>query len=165
MNKRLLAACALLLLATSVAAAELLPFGKGEMARQLKERQGRPFVLTLWSIDCPHCKDTLRQLAALAKIHPRLDLVVVSTDNLGEQKTIRAMLGATGLAARTTWVFGDDAPERLRFEIDRRWGGEMPRTYLFDGDHQATAYSGAVDAGVLRQWAGRHFGAERHAAR
>lgn len=165
MKKFLLAACALLLLAAGANAAELRPFGAGEMARVLAQRQGRPFVLTLWSIDCTHCKGTLRQLAALAQTHPRLDLVVVSTDSFGEQKTIAAMLGATGLAARDTWVFGDEAPERLRFEVDRRWGGEMPRTYLFEGDHRVSAFSGPVDAAALKQWVARNFGAERHATR
>lgn len=145
----------LLLLVGAVAqAAELRPFAKGDMARLLAERQGRPFVLTLWSVDCPHCKGTLRQLAALAKAHPRLDLVVVNTDSADEGKTIAAMLKGVGLGARDTWVF-TGVPERLRYEIDRRWGGEMPRTYLFEPDHQFAAFSGPLEPAALDQWLAR----------
>lgn len=158
MKRIVCAAFAALLLNGWAGAADLRPFGRGEMVRLLAERQGRPFALTLWSIDCPHCKGTLRQLAALAQAQPQLDLVVVNTDNLGEKKTIAAMLDATGLAQRDTWVFGDEAPERLRFEIDRRWGGEMPRTYLFDGDHKVVAFSGPVAAEALQQWLARNPG-------
>lgn len=159
--RRWLAVCALLLASAAAVAADLKPFGRGEMARLLAERPARPFALALWSIDCPHCKGTLRQLAALAKANPRFDLVVVNTDNIGERKTIAAMLDACGLAERDTWVFGDEAPERLRYEIDRRWGGEMPRTYLFDGDHKATAFSGPVAEEALRQWLARNGAAVR----
>ncbi|MGE5466122.1 MAG: TlpA family protein disulfide reductase [Ignavibacteria bacterium] len=151
MKFRHLFAAALLLASVSLHAAELRLFGKGEMARVLAERQGRPFILTLWSTDCPHCKGTLRQLATLAKANPRLDLVVVSTDSADERATIAAMLAGVGLGDRDTWVFSG-SPERMRYEIDRRWGGEMPRTYLYDRDHHAEAFSGPVEDAALRQW-------------
>ncbi len=149
--KRLLLLLGWLLLA-SAQAAELRPFDRGEMARLLATHEGHPFALVLWSIDCPHCKNTLRQFSALARTNPGIDLVVVNTDNLGERKTIATMLAATGLAKADTWVFGDEAPERLRFEIDRRWGGELPRTYLFDRDHHARAFSGPVEEDALKRW-------------
>lgn len=153
MKKLLLA---LLMLCGLAEAAELQPFGRGEMARLLAAREGRAFVLTLWSVDCPHCGTTLRQLAALAKSEPRLDLVVVNTDGVGaDAGAIAAKLAAVGLGKRASWVF-DDAPERLRFEIDRRWGGEMPRTYLFERDHKVAAYSGRIDGKVLKQWLARN---------
>ena len=160
MKRQLLAACALLLIHAAVGAAELRSFGRGEMARILDARQGRAFVLTLWSTECAHCKDTLRQLSALAQGRAGIDLVVVNTDNVGAKQTIATMLAATGLSERDTWVFGDEAPERLRFEIDRRWGGEMPRTYLFDRDHKTSAYSGPLGAAVLQDWLARNAAGE-----
>jgi thiol-disulfide isomerase/thioredoxin len=144
--------------------AELRPFGKGDMARLLAEREGRPFILTLWGTDCPHCKGTLRQFAGLTKAHPDLDLVVVSTDSPDDGKTIAGMLKTVGLGERDTWVFAG-APERLRYEIDRRWGGEMPRTYLFERDHQFAAFSGSVDATALKQWLARNAGKTRGGTR
>lgn len=154
--RRMLLILATLLLTQAAEAAELHPLGRGDVARLLAERQGRPVAVTLWSIDCPHCKGTLRQLAALAKANPRVDLLVISTDNLGERKTIGAMLAAAGLGERDTWVFGDEAPERLRFEVDRRWGGEMPRTYLHDVDRKVTAFSGTVGDDALADWLARN---------
>lgn len=154
MKRGLLSFVALLLLNAHAVAAELRPFVRGDMARLLAERDGRPFVMTLWSVDCPHCKGTLRQLSVLAR--KGVDVVVVNTDNIGERNTIAAMLAATGMGRLDTWVFGDEAPERLRFEIDRRWGGEMPRTYLFDADHKTTAVSGTLSAQLLKQWQTRN---------
>lgn len=154
--RRLLVLAALLLAQAAAAAADLRPLGRGDIARLLAERQGRPVAVAFWSVDCPHCKGTLRQLSAVAKANPRLDLLVISTDNLGERKTIAAMLAATGLGELDTWVFGDEAPERLRYEIDRRWGGEMPRTYLYDVDRKVTAFSGTVGDDALADWLARN---------
>lgn len=154
--KRWLAFAAFILAQAGATAAELHPLGRGDVARLLADRPGRPVVLTLWSIDCPHCKSTLRQLAALSKANPHFDLLVVSTDNPGERKKIAAMLAANGLGGRDTWVFGDEAPERLRYEIDRRWGGEMPRTYLYDADRKVTAISGTVGEEALADWLARN---------
>jgi thiol-disulfide isomerase/thioredoxin len=155
---RVLSACLLLLASICVQAAELRPFGRGDMARLLAEHQGRPFILTLWSTDCPHCKGTLHQLALWAKLHPAVDLVVVNTDGPYGSALIRTMLKAVGLGERDTWVFADASAERMRYEIDRRWGGEMPRTYLFDGNHQSAAFSGPIDPLALQQWAAPNSG-------
>jgi thiol-disulfide isomerase/thioredoxin len=152
---RLVVASLLLLASAWLQAAELRPFGKGEMARLLAEREGRPFILTLWSTDCPHCKTTLRELAGWAKRHPKLDLIVVNTDGADGSPLIASMLNGVGLGRRDTWTFAE-APERMRYEIDRRWGGELPRSYLFDGDHRFAAFSGPIEATALRQWAARN---------
>ena len=40
----------------------------------------------------------------------------------------RAMLEKAGLGTAENWLFGDGFVERLRFEIDPAWQGEIPRT-------------------------------------
>ncbi len=44
------------------------------------------------------------------------------------------------------WVFNEDNSEKLRFEIDPSWYGELPRTYFFNAAHQRTAISGVIPA-------------------
>lgn len=156
MKRMLLAFAVFGLLHGLAVAAQLQPLGRGDMARLLAERQGRPLALALWSVDCTHCKVTLRQLAKLAQTTPGFELLVVSTDAGGEQKALRAALAAVGLGGRNTWVFGDEAPERLRYEVDPRWGGELPRTYLYDGDGKVSAHSGPLAERTLADWLARN---------
>lgn len=152
MKKALLALALAFSLCQPAAAGELRPFAKGEMQRILEARQGRPFALLLWSIDCPYCKVIMERFNALAREKSGLDLVVVSTDGIGERQAILTVLEAHGLGQRATWAFAGEAPERLRYEIDRRWGGELPRTYLFDARHQFTAFSGPLPETAVQQW-------------
>jgi thiol-disulfide isomerase/thioredoxin len=147
---------AALFIAGHAIAGELRVFGSGSLGRLLAERESRPVAITFWSIDCPHCKGTLKQLSTLLKQYPDLDLLVVSTDSLDARSTIDSMLASTGFGARPTWVFGAEAPERLRYEIDRRWGGEMPRTYLYDSDRKVVAFSGKVPDAAIAEWLARN---------
>lgn len=161
MNKaRPLVATILLLASAWLHAAELRPFASGDMARLVAEHRGRPFIVTFWSTDCPHCKTTLRQLSAWAERHRNVDLAVVNTDGPEAAQSIGPMLSRVGLGARATWVFAD-TPERLRYEIDRRWGGELPRSYLFDGEAGREAFSGPVAADALQRLAAGGHGGPR----
>ncbi len=154
--KRLLTMLALLFFAAASHAAELKPLEQGGFEKIKAERQGKPFILTLWGIHCPYCMEGLRHLSALKKNLPKTDLVVISTDTLEVKKSIASMLADAGLDQHDSWVFGEAAPERLRYEIDRKWRGELPRTYLFDADHRVRAVSGTLAKRDLDDWAVRN---------
>ena len=42
------------------------------------------------------------------------------------------------------WVFADANSQKLRFEIDPSWYGELPRTYFFDSAHNRNGNSGLL---------------------
>ena len=56
-----------------------------------------------------------------------------------------------GLGER--WIFASDDPDRLYFSVDRKWHGELPRTYFYDGAGGVRGMSGQVDAAWLANWA------------
>ena len=144
---------ALLALLAGVAAqaAELKPFTAGSMQQIRAAHAGRPFVLALWSLTCSHCQEELAQLGALQHRHPQLKVVLISTDTPEDAETLTATLARHGLARAEAWVYADGFTERLRFEIDPRWGGELPRTYFYDRAHTVTARSGALAPAELER--------------
>lgn len=145
----------LVLLATlagaAAQAAEIKPFVAGSMQQIRSAHAGRPFVLALWSLTCSHCQEELAQLGKLQRRHPELNVVLVSTDTPDEAAALAATLARHGLARAEAWVYADGFAERLRFEIDPRWGGELPRTYFFDRAHTVTARSGALAPAELER--------------
>lgn len=128
------------------------PFVTGSLARIAVERQGRPFILALWSLGCTHCPSELRTLAALKRRHPQLDVVLVSTDAPEDAARVAELAASFGLGSVEQWVFADPSPERLRYEIDRRWYGELPRTQFYDRQHKVEGVSGVVPAARFEQW-------------
>ncbi|HUX62574.1 TlpA family protein disulfide reductase [Sulfuricella sp.] len=160
MRQRLCLVLALLLVLIPPAAAqELKPFVAGSIKEITAARQGKPFILGMWSLTCTHCREELVLLSDLLKKHPDLDLILISTDTPEEGEAISATLRQSGLGGAEAWVFADPFAERLRFEIDPKWHGELPRTYLYDSSHKAQAFSGKLDALQMEQWVQAHFAA------
>jgi len=158
MRQRLCGSLALLLALTLPAAAqELKPFVAGSIKEITAARQGKPFILGMWSLTCAHCREEFALLSGLVKKHPDLDLVLIATDTPEESEAISATLRLSGLGGAEAWVFADPFAERLRFEIDPKWHGELPRTYLYDPSHKAQAFSGKPDALQMEQWLKKYF--------
>ena len=145
----------LLLLAWNVHA-ELRPFGPGSLQQIEAEQAGKPFILALWSATCTHCPGELKALGELVRRHPRLNIVLLATDTPDDAAQLASLARGYGLGQQAQWVFADPQPEKLRFEIDRRWYGELPRTYFFDSTHRRTGRSGVIPAEQLEHWANEH---------
>lgn len=138
--------------ASGAAADKPKPFVAGSMQEVVTSHAGQPFVFALWSLTCVHCKANLDMFNRLRARHPELSLVLVSTDTTDDAAAIDATLKRHGLANVPSWVFSDTIVERLRFEIDRRWRGELPRTYFYDAGHPVRAVSGKLEEAEIERW-------------
>lgn len=157
----LLLALAMLPFTSSPASAgqEIKPFVRGSYQKIVSARQGKPFILNFWSLTCGYCMAELEMLKKLAGKHPRLDLVLVSTDTPEEEQSVSATLAKFSLKQAEAWIFADSYTERLRFEVDRKWQGELPRTYFFSaGNNEAVAISGKVEQEEVERWIEKQYG-------
>jgi len=153
--KTLLLACILylaLLPAHAAVTPTLKPFVTGSAKEITAGRSGKPFILAFWSVSCVHCRAELAMLGKLCKQYPGLDVVLVSTDSAEESEAVSSVLRQYPLGKAESWVFADDFVERLHFEVDRQWRGELPRTYLYGPGASVTAFSGKLDAQQLERW-------------
>ena len=133
------------------------PFIPGSMNTVASAHAGKPFILAFWSLSCTYCKANLEQFGKLAAEYPQLPLVLVATDSAEEGAAIAAALDRYGLGNIQSWVFADTFVERLYFEIDRKWRGELPRTYFYDAGHRARAVSGKLDEVETANWVKREL--------
>ena len=136
----------------AIAAEAVRPFTQGSLGQVVAARQGKPFVLVLWSLDCQYCPTELKTLSELRRSHPNLDVVLVATDTISDAPQLALKAAAHGMGQAEQWVFADDMPERLRREIDTRWYGEVPRTYFYDRKHQRDVKTGLVSKQFFEQW-------------
>lgn len=145
---------ALLLCASSVVAAaqEAKHFVRGSYQEIVAARAGKPFIVSLWSLDCVHCRDDMALFRNMLKKYPGLDLVLIATDTPEQSPAISRTLQQYRLGRSASWVFADSYTERLRFEVDGQWYGELPRTYFFDAQGHATAISGKLDRAQTERW-------------
>lgn len=132
------------------------PFYASSMQNILAVRQGKPFILGLWSLSCTHCGEDLHLLSALSQKHPGLDLVLIATDTPEEASIAATTMARYPFKKMEHWIFADDFIEQLRYNIDRQWQGELPRTYFYDATHRARAISGKLDAIETERWIIEH---------
>jgi thiol-disulfide isomerase/thioredoxin len=137
----------------SAAADELHAFWRGSWAEIRKAHAGRPTVVHFWGVTCGPCRVEMPVWGRLLQERPDLDLVVINADLVpNEPGAVRAMLAQTGLARAENWTFADGFVERLRYEIDPRWQGDIPRTLLLAPDGSITVIEGVADPADIRVW-------------
>lgn len=141
-----------LVLTSPLAAQDIRPFDTGSLEKIVAAHKTRPFVLAFWSLGCPPCREELTLLGKVFQGESARDLVLVSTDTPEESVAIVTALVQHRLAGTEAWVFADAFTERLRYGIDRRWQGELPRTYLYGVDGTVQAVSGKLPPQRLRHW-------------
>ncbi len=142
-----------------LAADDIKPFVRGSVREIAAVREGKPYILGFWSLSCTHCREDLSLLGKIRRKFPNLDVVLVSTDSPGEAAEIARVLRQESLQGAENWVFADSFAERLRFEVDRQWHGELPRTYFYDADHRVLAVSGTLNSRELKRWIKKHVAA------
>ena len=122
-----------LAMSLTVSAQEVTPFVKGSFSAIQQQYEGKPFLILFWGQDCAYCMRELAVLSPILKANPNITLVTVATDPFLEEKFIRTTMGEFDLIESDHWVFADDYPERLYFDVEKRWRGELPLTFLSDG--------------------------------
>jgi thiol-disulfide isomerase/thioredoxin len=166
MKRYLLAAIFLIAsLATAPGAetpSELKPFVRGSWQEMLRAHAGRPTLVHFWGVTCGPCKVELPLLGQFMKEHSELDVVMISADLVPNLPgAAHAMLEKAGLGAAENWLFNDGFVERLRFEIDPAWQGEIPRTLLIARDGAVTTIEGSAEIPDLEKWLDRQKAAAK----
>ncbi len=124
--------------------ATLKAFKAGSYQQLLTEHNQQPFMLVVWSITCSSCLKDMALLSSVNKNNPTLDIVMLSTDDSSSSEQIQKVLAKNDLAKLENWIYADENTQKLQYEIDSNWYGELPRTYFFDKSHQRQGVSGVL---------------------
>jgi thiol-disulfide isomerase/thioredoxin len=142
--------------AGSAAVDELHPFVRGSWKQIREAHAGRPTVVHFWGLTCGPCRVEMPLLGKFLQQRPDLNLVMIDADFApNDPGDVATTLAQTGLAGVENWIFSDDFAERLRYEIDPQWQGDIPRTLLIAKDGTVTTVEGVADVDQLGAWLDR----------
>ena len=147
-------ATAMLLPRIGLAHAEgLHRFVRGSWEEIRRTHAGRPTVVHFWGLTCAPCRVEMPRWGELLSKRADLNLVTIHADLvLGEPAAVAATLRRVGLARAENWTFNDRFIERLRYEIDPQWQGQIPLTILMSPDGTTTTIEGVADQEAIRAW-------------
>jgi len=124
--------------------ATLKPFISGTYQQLLDTNADKPLMLVIWSITCSSCLKDMALLNKIHKAHPNINMVMLATDDASATEQIQQILAKNELSGLENWIFADDNPQKLRYEIDPKWYGELPRTYFLDKNQNREGVSGVI---------------------
>ena len=150
--RTLLQALLLSLLAMTSLRAEILDFKHDSLSTIVEQHAGTHFILFVWSIDCPACKSDLANFSRLKKAEFNNRIVLLNSDGQLSKERVAKTIMEFGLRELENWKFAYSAIARLRYQLDREWAGELPRSYLYAADGSSQAFSGSLDIDDLTRW-------------
>ncbi len=133
-------------------ALEFKPYARGSFAELRKAHAGRPLVVHFWSVSCAPCLAELADWARLTREKTGIDIVFVNVDRERDHVKASARLEKAGLSGAVHYGFADDFLDRLFFEVDRSWHGDLPFTAMIDAKGKLVTVTGPVDEPPIAQW-------------
>jgi len=132
--------------------AEIKPFIKGSFEQIQQDHKGKSYIITFWSESCAFCMKELALFGRLSKTYPDVEIVSITTDPFLEQQKVDHILSSKELINANKWVFADNYVERLYFDVDKQWRGELPLSYFFDRNNKMIKQVGAIKENELIDW-------------
>jgi len=134
-------------------AGQPIPFERGSWTKLTAEHAGQPTIIHFWGLTCGPCIVEMPNWGKLLAERPDMHLVLVAADPLPQSpEQVNGVVQRAKLERAESWSFADRFYERLRFEIDPAWNGELPRTLLIAADGSRTVLPGVADLSTVRKW-------------
>jgi thiol-disulfide isomerase/thioredoxin len=153
MKKPLLIALLLAVASGTASLDSLTPFVQGSWRQLLQSHRNTPLLVHFWGITCAPCMAELPRWGVLAHEHPEAAIVFVSADPVQIDRTvIEAAIVKAGIGNAENWLLSDAFAERVRYEVNPQWIGELPHTALIAGDGRTSFVSGVVDMPEIERW-------------
>ncbi|MCL2385062.1 MAG: TlpA family protein disulfide reductase [Alphaproteobacteria bacterium] len=134
-------------------AGELKPFVRDSWRSILDAHARRAFIVHFWGLTCAPCRVELPEWGKLLAERPDLPLVTVNADIVQDSSSdAEEFLAKSGLQNAENWIFNDKFAERLRYEIDPKWQGELPVTLLVAPDGSIDKIEGPATMSEISAW-------------
>ena len=131
---------------------DFMPFDMNTRKVIEKRYIDQPLIISFWSIDCPYCLDDLKKLGKALSKNTNVKLITVCVDGKESAKKAERILSQANLPKHEQYQYAEVDEDRLRYNIDPSWYGELPRTYFYDAAHQVTPLSGKISNSFLDKW-------------
>jgi thiol-disulfide isomerase/thioredoxin len=127
----------------------LQSFELGRFEQIVSDKNKQDHLVILWSFDCPPCITELENISDLHQQFPDYQLTLINTDAVDEQVRVKKILQQFNLAGLDNWGFANSDEEKLRYDIDPRWFGDLPRSYFFPLQGKIKRLRGALSLAAL----------------
>lgn len=117
-----------------------------------KRFSGQNWLMVMWSLDCPPCFKELSHIAKLKSQVKTLPIILVNVDEESSHSERQDVIDNLQLTTIEHYFFLPEQAHRNRYQIDKQWHGELPRSYYIDATGQWLGQSGLQTKEKIKQW-------------
>jgi len=132
-------------------------FDKGSFKRIQQANLGQPHIMLFWSESCAFCMKEMAMFGEVLAEGKQFTVTTIGTDYGLSDDTIDQLHQQKGLADIEKWIFANPIVESLYFDVDKRWRGELPLTFLIDANGGVIKHRGALSKEQLLGWLDMSF--------
>lgn len=152
LHRRTLITVALGLLKLRAAhATTLQSYQPGSWPELLQQYKDKPWIAHFWGVSCAPCIHELPQWSNVLKRYPDMPVVFIQTDPVPEKVTLHH-LEMAGLDKVMSRVASSTFDEYTRYEVDPKWMGELPATFLIDKRGRQKHLRGSNQIEQIERW-------------
>lgn len=143
----------LLLILSFTSTAQESAFQADTISKLNKQFEHQQWLMVLWSLECPPCFKELALISEFTKQHNDLAIVIVNADddeNISEER--QDVIKQFELEHLQQYYFSEGSASTNRYQIDKHWHGELPRSYFIDEQGQFHGKSGVLLSEHIQQW-------------
>lgn len=142
-----------LLIPAVAQAQDVKSFVRGSWKSIIQSRANEPMIVHFWGLTCGPCRQEMAAWGKLLAQTPNLRLVTINADMVQDApEAVSDFLEKSGLSQAENWIFDDGFAERLRYEVDPKWQGEIPVTLLIGSDGATQRIEGVAPMADIRRW-------------
>jgi thiol-disulfide isomerase/thioredoxin len=132
---------------------EVHEFTSGSFRKILQTVTGQPAIIHFWGATCGPCIAELPLWGELLASKPDANVFMIHAEpEPPNARVLPGIISRSGLARVRNWAFGNESSERLRFEIEPTWQGELPATVFVAADGSRRLAIGPADFEEIRHW-------------
>lgn len=127
------------------------PYEKGDWSSLVKAANGAPLIVHFWGVTCAPCVKEMPKWGKFVAQNKNAKVIFIQVDDVSSEMVMQRLEKAN-LGGAINYSVTPAFDERLRFEIDPKWRGETPTTFLIDRNGSSTRHTGTSNFQALKPW-------------
>jgi thiol-disulfide isomerase/thioredoxin len=129
--------------------------GLRKLLQRGEAQAARPLLINFWATWCVPCRKEFPDLVKIGNDYRGrpIDFALISADDVSEIKiSVPKFLREMRATAMPAYLLNATDTEAAISQVDPRWGGELPATFIFDRQGKlAYKHFGIIDPAELRE--------------
>ena len=126
-------------------------YSQGDWNKLTALASEKPLIVHFWGVTCAPCLTEMPQWGKFVAENKKFQIIFIQVDDVSKQKMARFLIRAH-LESAENYALTDFFDERIRYEVDPKWQGETPVTFLISKNNQKTRITGQVNFQNLKLW-------------